>query len=199
VCSSDLLDAGAAIMMTAPFGNRTLAKTSPGAGVTYYSATLDQTATTLLPGTYTFTGPGGADVGSFTATYAMPTPFVWTNQSSLNTIDRSAGVTVAWTGGDPAGYVTISGASTAYGSTAATTTTVGFTCTARVTDGNFTVPSIVLLNLPASAPAAGTTVVIPGSISLTHSSAGTSFKPPSGVDFASINSVFSYGGSVTYQ
>ncbi len=193
------LDAGASIAMTAPFGNRTLAKTSPGAGVTYYTATLDNTATTLLPGTYTFTGPGGTDVGSFTATYAMPTPFAWTNQASLNTIDRSVGLTVAWTGGDPAGYVTIAGASTAYGSTAASTTTVGFTCTARVTDGNFTVPPIVLLSLPASAPSPGGTVVVPGSVSVTHSTSPSSFKAPSGLDYASISSIFVYGGTAVYQ
>jgi uncharacterized protein (TIGR03437 family) len=193
------LDAGASIAMAAPFGNRTLVKSSPGGGITLYSATLDQTATTLAPGVYTFTGPGGADVGAFTANYTMPAPFVWTNQANITTVTRSSGLNITWTGGDPAGYVTIAGSSTAFGTTAATTTTVGFTCTARVSDGNFSVPPIVLLGLPASAAAPGGTVVVPGALAVTHIGGATSFNPPSGIDFASIVSVFEFGGTVLYQ
>src|SRR5882757_234597 len=44
----------------------------------------------------------GTNVGSFTASYAMPPPFAWTNQSSLATVVRANGTTVTGSGGDPA-------------------------------------------------------------------------------------------------
>ena len=197
--SVQYLDAGPSIAMTAPFGNRTLAKSTPGGGITLYSASLDQTATTLAAGPYTFSGTGGADVGAFTAAFTMPAPFVWTNQSSVTTVNRASGLTINWTGGDPSGYVTIAGTSTAYGSTAATTTTVSFTCTARVSDGSFTVPAVVLLGLPVSAAAPGGTVVLPGTLAVTNVGSGASFQAPSGIDFATISTVFIYGSSVLYQ
>jgi uncharacterized protein (TIGR03437 family) len=193
------LDAGASIAMTAPFGNRTLAKSAPGGGIILYEASLDQTATTLAAGQYTFVGTAGADVGAFTAKYTMPAPFVWTNQSSITTVNRANGQIVTWSGGDPSGYVTIAGTSTAYGSTAATTTTVTFTCTARVSDGSFTVPAEVLLGLPVSGSASGTATVVPGTLVVTNVGAGTSFPAPPGIDFAGISSSFIYGSSVTYQ
>jgi hypothetical protein len=129
----------------------------------------------------------------------MPPPFVWTNQSSITTVNRASGLTINWTGGDPSGYVTIAGTSTAYGSTAATSTTVSFTCTARVSDGSFTVPAVVLLGLPVSAPAPGSTVVLPGTLVVTNVGGSASFAPPSGIDFWGISSAFIYGGTATYQ
>jgi uncharacterized protein (TIGR03437 family) len=197
--SVQYLDAGPSIAMSAPFGNRTLAKTSPGGGITLYNAALDQTATTLTGGQYTFVGPGGADVGAFSATYPMPAPFVWTNQSSITTVNRASGLTINWTGGDPAGFATIAGTSTAFGSTAAATTTATFTCTARISDGSFTVPPAVLLGLPASAAAPGSNLVLPGSLVVTSVGGAVAFQPPSGIDFAAISSEFIYGISAIYQ
>jgi hypothetical protein len=114
-------------------------------------------------------------------------------------VNRASGLTINWTGGDPSGYVTIAGTSTAYGSTAATTTTVAFTCTARVSDGSFTVPAVVLLGLPLSSPAPGSNVVLPGTLVVTNVGSATSFQPPSEIDFASISTAFLYGSSVIYQ
>ena len=193
------LDAGDSIAMTAPFGNRTLAKSSPGGGVTLYGASVDQTATTFTAGQYTFTGPGGADVGPFTATYTMPAPFVWTNQTSITSVNRASGVSITWSGGDPSGYVSIAGTSVAYGSSASNSTTASFICTARVSDGSFTVPPIVLLGLPPSSAAPGSAVVLPGTLAVTNVGTPGSFPAPSGIDYASVSSVFIYGESVTYQ
>src|SRR5581483_3231455 len=112
------LDAGSAITINGPgsFGTKTLQK-STLASFIFYGGQFDQTATTLVPGAYTITGPGGADVGPFTANYALPTIFTWTDQSSITSVSRANGVTVHWTGGNPSGYVTISGSSTYYGGT----------------------------------------------------------------------------------
>src|SRR5690348_4306838 len=46
----------------------------------------------LVPGTYTINGPGGKDVGAFTATTQAPgTPFVWPRHRNLRVTD-----TVEW-------------------------------------------------------------------------------------------------------
>jgi uncharacterized protein (TIGR03437 family) len=189
------LDAGPSIGMTGPPGSRTLSKATIS-GVTYYAANLDMTATTLTAGQYTFVGTGGADVGPFTANYNAPQPLTWTNQDSITTVNRANGVTVTWTGGDPAGYVSITGQNFVSGATAAATVGASFTCIARATDGTFTVPAIVLLALPASATIAGFT--IPGNLVVTSASFGGSFQA-SGIEIGGIVSSFVSGIGVPYQ
>ena len=189
------LDAGASIALSAPFGNRNVARTASGG----YESILDQSASTLTAGTYTFMGSGGADVGPFTGTFPLPALFVWTNQSSVKTVSRSDGVTVNWSGGDPSGYVTVSGQSIAYGSTSANSVIVSFTCTARASDGSFTVPPSILMALPASAAAPGSQTLTLGGLAVSGTSAPQSFPAPPGIQYASLSTLFAYSGSVTYQ
>lgn len=196
--SVQFLDAGPSIALAAPFGNRTIPKSTQGTVLTYQTL-IDQTATTLVPGQYTFTGTGGPDVGPFTAPYTMPPIFTWTNQSSVTNIVRANGVTVTWTGGDPSGYVTISGMSTSYGQTAATTVTVTFSCTAPVSAGSFTVPPAVLLALPATNNIPGTNFPATATLSLTSTTGAQAFPPPAGIEAAATTSSFVYLGSVAYQ
>jgi uncharacterized protein (TIGR03437 family) len=193
------LDAGPSITVNGPgsFGTKTLQKSTIG-GFSIYGGLFDQTATTLVPGAYMFTGPGGADVGQFTANYTLPAIFTWTDQSTITTVNRASGVTVHWTGGNPSGYVTISGFSTYYGGTAAATVIASFTCNARVSDGSFTVPPAVLLALPPSGSSTPGGAVLPGSLSV-ESLDYQVFGPPPGLDVAVIDSIFAYGTSVTYQ
>ncbi len=193
------LDAGPSISINGPgsFGTKLLQKSTAGSFI-FYGGQFDQTATTLTPGAYTITGPGGTDVGSFTANYALPSIFTWTDQSSITTVNRANGVTVHWTGGNPSGYVTISGLSTYYGGTAATTVVASFTCNARVSDGSFTVSPAVLLALPPSGSSTSNGPVIPGQLSV-ESVDYQVFGPPPGLDAAVIDSIFVYGTPVTYQ
>ena len=184
------LDAGASIALTGPGSlSKTLQKSTVANS---YEAQLDQTATTLVPGMYTFTGTGGADVGPFTANYTMPTIFTWTDQANITSVNRANGVTVHWTGGNPSGYVLISGFSTSG------TISVSFTCTAHVSDGSFMVPPVVLLALPPSASATPGGTAIPGSLYV-ETSDYQLFGPPPGLDAAVVESFFLYGSSVTYQ
>jgi len=194
------LDAGT-VTVSGPgiTGSRQIAKSSPGAGILLYGLVLDNTATTLAAGTYNFTGAGGADVGSFSSSYTMPPAFAWTNQSNLATIVRANGATVTWTGGDPAGYVTISGQSELNGATAATSVSVSFTCTARVTDGSFTIPPVVLLAMPPTAAAPGATFTVPGTLSVSHIGTTVATIQASGIEFGGIGSVFTFANSATYQ
>ena len=143
------LDAGGTIVIDGPAGQRQITPIPPPfpASVGNYGADLGESTGSnplyLTSGSYTVTGKGGKDVGPFSVSLQMPEQLTWNNESSINTITRAAGVTVTWTAADPASSVIISGYSMGPG--------VGFNCTAKASDGQFTVPPIVLLALPPSA------------------------------------------------
>ena len=150
----DPLDAGPALTVAGPNGTKQLDLVTKG----HYSATLGG-GFPGLPGTlppyldkgqYTVTGPGGADVGQFTATINLPDPLVWTNQDSITTVLRSQDLPITWSGGDPNAFVFITGYSVSADNVGAT-----FTCTERVSAGQFTVPSFVLSALPPSGSSEG--------------------------------------------
>ena len=130
------LDAGA-ITLSGPNG---LTATLPSQlGIRgAYGAGLAAGAIPQSGGVFTFRGAGGADVGSFTATVELSNPLLtWTNQSAAATIDKSQGLLVTWTGGNPGSYVAITGTSSAQNS-AGVGPVAGFTCLAPVGDGRFT-------------------------------------------------------------
>jgi hypothetical protein len=141
------LDAGGAIQVNTPSGQVNL-----GTGPRIYQA---QVGATLTPGTYTFTGSGGANVKNLTATVNVTAPINPTNPAVLNgTITRSQGVTVTWSGGPANGAFQIDGDSGA--------PAVKFFCYAPASAGQFVIPSSILLALPAG----------PGSLTLTSGIAG---------------------------
>jgi hypothetical protein len=138
------LDAGNSISLTGPEGTYTLPKSQFAAG-DYYEQ-LPSSAIPITGGAFTFKGPGGADVGQFTATVNLPNPILqWTNQSAGATITRTQGVTVNWTGGGAGTYVIISGQSDDINGGVSG----DFTCFANQSALTFTVPPYVLLTLPA--------------------------------------------------
>lgn len=107
-----------------------------------FASNLPDGAIPQTGGTFTFKGTGGADVGSFTSTLNLSNPLLtWTNPDVVTNIDKSAGVTVTWTGGNPGSYVYISG-SAGRGAAAKV-----FECLTYADDGKFTIPPYVLLGL----------------------------------------------------
>ena len=145
----------------------------------------------FTPGTYTVSAPGGADVGGFEVSLELPQFIEWTNPD-IESVTRSAGASVAWTGGAPGmEVVRIGGASFA---TNAAGTQVGalFECFADPGAGQFTVPPHILQALPASdLPNGGLNV---GSWSL-----GTRFAAE-GIDFGSVQYKSLYARSgIRYQ
>jgi len=108
---------------------------------------------TLVEGTYTVSGTGGADVGSFSAAVSLPSDFTWTNENTIaNPIPRASPLNVTWTGGGT-GLVTIIGASSVpAGGTAASPiySALAFNCIAPASAGNFTVPANILGQLAAA-------------------------------------------------
>ncbi len=157
------LDAGN-ISLAGPAGNYALMSFTKGS----YEAALPSNAITSSGGAFTFTGSGGADVGSFSTTVNLPNPILqWTNQSAGATINRAQGVQVSWTGGGPGTYVIISGSSSndsgANGS---------FTCIANQSALGFMVPGYVTSTLPS-----GT-----GTLSVENAASYSRFNA-SGLDF----------------
>jgi uncharacterized protein (TIGR03437 family) len=133
------LDAGS-IVLTGPNGlSVTLA--SPF-GMGSFNSVLASGAIPASGGTFTFQASGGADVGAFTVTMNFSPILVWTNSAAAATIDRSKDFTVTWTGGNPGTHMYITGTATSL------MWTIGFTCSAAVDDGEFTIPSYIFAALP---------------------------------------------------
>ena len=134
------LNAGS-VSITGPTGTQQLTQAVQGQLLTY-SANLPTNFFPSSGGTFTLQGTGGSDVGPFTVSVSDPSPLVWTNQSTITSVNRSQDVTVTWSGGIPGTWVEIAGGST--------TINVGgtFLCFAPVSAGRFTIPSYVLLGSP---------------------------------------------------
>ena len=156
--SSTNLDAGV-VTINGPSGsslsNLALTKTSndysltniEGLGVTIPG----QTAFSLPAGSYTLTGAGGNDVGSFNTSLTLGSPLTLSAPLPTNVV-RSSPLTLNWTGGIASDKVEIVGAvstSTGTGSTEVTTMTE-FLCVTTVGAGTFTVPASILSQLPAT-------------------------------------------------
>lgn len=194
------LNAGPAINVSGPNGQKSLtlqngfygAQVGGGSGATAQPIFIPASG-----GAFTFNGPGGPDVGAFTASINMAPPLVWQNQSSITTVNRPQGVTVNWTGGDPNSFVQITGASITTGTPPLVAI---FTCTAPVAALQFTVPATVLLALPPSGTisAGGVTISAGSSLSVSNYTNPGSFTAP-GIDLGFISAYVSNSTVVTYQ
>lgn len=141
------LDAGT-VTVTTPGGSAITLQTIaqlPGD----YEAQLPSGSIPTSGGTFAFAGSGGSGamaVGPFKTTVNFPNPILsWTNQSASATVARTSGQTYTWTGGAAGTYVIMSGSS----SSANFAVSGSYTCIAPVSAGSFTVPTYVLLSLPA--------------------------------------------------
>lgn len=190
------LDAGRALTVTGPAGMRTLPRATTGTLTAYAAALGNGTPGNFLDaGSYTITGPGGADVGPFSVTFNLPQPLTWSNQSSVATVNRSAGQLITWTGGNTDDLVYIFGDSTAL---QADNSTIGgeFQCLAHAGEGSFMIPSSVLLALPATSVVFG--VPIPGIMSVISSTSLLPFTAP-GLDIGLVSATSGDAATATFQ
>jgi uncharacterized protein (TIGR03437 family) len=204
------LDAGPALSIRNSNGTKTLDKVPNSKG--YYSKTIIPVPAGLPPGVplpslpgieygpeylaigdHVFTGPGGADVGAFTATVNWPAVFNWTNRAAVTAINRGAGQVFNWTGGDPQGTVQIYG----YSATRVDGQAVGagFYCLEAASRGTFTVPAAVLRALPVSGTLGGAPF---GQIAVYGMSRTGSFTAP-GVDLGITSYLAGFAKSVGYN
>jgi len=132
------------ITITGPTGGP-ITLTSQGIKGAFYAA-LAADAIPPSGGIFTFQGAGGKDVGPFTSVLNLTSPLLsWTNQDAAATIDRTKGLLVTWTGGNPGTYVYVTATSTSPG----LQLLGGYTCLVPIDAGKFTVPSYILSGLPA--------------------------------------------------
>ncbi|MEP6961882.1 MAG: hypothetical protein ABI995_07385 [Acidobacteriota bacterium] len=178
------LDAGPQINVTGPNGAQVAPRSSiQNSGFSYGSTNIP--ITYLAPGSYTLTGPGGANVGSFSGGLSIAQEFVVTNSpSEFTTINRGSGFTVRWTGGDNTTVLTISGVSVSLDVGTGATSGAAFTCLQNTSAGSFTVPSSILSQLPASSVISSDAfnLITRGSFSVSARGAGSRFATPSGLD-----------------
>jgi hypothetical protein len=116
--------------------------------------------------------------------------------ASISTVTRSNGLTVNWTGGGSASYISITGSS--FGAINGSTVdfVVGsFTCEAPVAAGTFTVPSAVLLSLPQSFTIAG---ISTSTLSVSNVTGPVTFTAQ-GLDVGLVEATFEDTIPVTYQ
>jgi hypothetical protein len=188
----DMLDAGTPLTLIGPDGvAKQIASSSKGV----YSAVLGQHGFVFggFPlyltsgGRYTLSGPGGKDVGAFSASLTAP-QLNWTNSATISqdSINRSNGLTVTWTSGS--GYVTITGTSFIQTPQAAGAI---FVCVEDAAKGTFTVPPAVLLALPPC-PA------MTGSLTVGIEATPASFAA-SGLDVGDFTAAVSTLVSASYQ
>jgi uncharacterized protein (TIGR03437 family) len=140
------LDTGA-IQLNGPAGMVDL----PSQGGVYNESPLPSGSLTKFPGTYTFTGSAGKDVGNFHVAIDVQTPFTLTNEGALTSIIRSQGATVTWSGGFANGDVMVNGVGISLNGS------INFYCHAPSNAGQLTIPPSTLLALP---PAGGKLIVM---------------------------------------
>lgn len=105
----------------------------------------------LAQGAYTITGPGGPDVGPFSASINFPGAFTWTNEANIaGPISRNQDLQITWTGGGD-GLVGVQGFAgtvvSGEGLDGSYNVSV-FACIAQASAGSLTIPSAVLRRLP---------------------------------------------------
>jgi uncharacterized protein (TIGR03437 family) len=204
------LDAGPQINLNGPKGAKVIRRsTEPGMIGTYSESLFSGGGGIpgfpgggdpdgyLVAGNYTFNnGSGGADVGGFNAQFNFPGNTNWTNRAAIASVNRSQGVTVNWSGGDPNGMVQIFG----YSVSDTTDNAIAgfFNCIERASAGAFTVPPHVLLALPPS-PTGGADSLTPlGALGVGGVSNPGSFTAPR-LDFGVIFSTNVTLKSLNYQ
>ncbi len=148
------LSAGAQLSLSGPNSkSKSLPYTANAGYSTVLSSSIGASTPFIEPGGWTIQGSGGPDVGAFTTTLTVPDPLTCTNCDGINLIDHTQPLRVTWTGGGGSSdYVQVGGTSTAPSiADPAKNVVVVFSCTARASDGQFTVPVNVLNQMPKSA------------------------------------------------
>ncbi|HXA50856.1 MAG TPA: hypothetical protein VNV86_11150 [Candidatus Acidoferrum sp.] len=156
-----------------------------------------QTSFSLPAGTYSLNGAGGADVGAFNASITVGSPLTITG-GLPNSVNRSAGLTLNWTGGNSSDLVEIIGASSTTsgsGSTAVTTTT-SFFCLTTAGKQTFTVPASILTQLSATTGSNTGILEVASGVTATFNA---TLKSGSPIDAGVFSSFVGIGSTPTYQ
>jgi hypothetical protein len=99
----------------------------------------------LVPGPYTITGSGGADISPFSAAVTIPALPTLVSPVNSATVTRSNGMTVTWTGGGGNLQIQVNAPTDSTDTNGSVAV-----CNVAASAGTFTIPPYVLLALPAS-------------------------------------------------
>ncbi len=154
----NLLDAGTPLRINGPNGEKQMPRGMGNAYAAMLGGGLPIPGAPPPPplylsaGRYTITGPGGANVGAFTANVDLPPALEWTNRAQITTVNRSEPLRITWSGGNPSREIgLILGLSTDSNATAAGY----FICVVPLAPGSFTIPAPILSSLPVSGSQSG--------------------------------------------
>ncbi len=150
---SQALNAGSQLTLNGPnVSNRALPNQQNSYSTTLYSSGGGgRGSPTFTQGTYTIAGPGGPDIGAFTASVNFPGTFEWTNETSLPAvIPRNQNLPITWAGGGDGLVVVFGFAGTQVSGqpVAGSYDVAGFVCTAQASAGTFSVPPSAMQRLP---------------------------------------------------
>ncbi|HTP85739.1 MAG TPA: hypothetical protein VMJ34_02280 [Bryobacteraceae bacterium] len=157
----------------------------------------------IVAGTYTLNAAGGKDANGFSTNITLGSPLTVTGGLPSN-VNRSAGLTLNWTGGNSNDLVEIYGSSSSTTGTgsSAVTDTWAFICTTTAGKGTFTVGVDILTQLPAVTVSANGSSG--GSLSVastpTPSSFSTTLKPSgAAIDSGAFSAFVGTAAQVSYQ
>lgn len=193
-----LLDTGSSISLTGSGGTfqfNTLLKPLVNVGYVGSAITGFTPSPGLLlnPGQFTFSGPGGNDVPSFSTSFTMPAGVTWTNRDQVATFSRTQPLTLNWTGGSAGQTISIVGGV----ADLPTNSSALFHCTALPGATSFTVPPAILSTLPATRalPSQSKSVLFVGTLNTSSSTVFTT----AGLDSAVMLPIVLTGRPVTVQ
>ena len=170
------LDAGSTYTVTGPKGSMTL----PVNGAE--TAAFNMTGTFLVPGNYTFSGAGGADIGPFSGSFVIPPAATLVSPMNNGAATRANGLPVSWTEGSGVLKIRVSSCSDNSCDSGAAAV-----CNVPASAGTFTIPPYVMEALPAST-AAGVVLSYYSTVSFTATGLNAGFLTIDGND-----SGFGYG------
>jgi uncharacterized protein (TIGR03437 family) len=156
----------------------------------------------IVAGQYTISGAGGKDVGKFNTSITVGTPITVTG-TFPTAVNRSAGLTVNWTGGNPSDIVELVGSSSSStgNPSSAILDSWEFICTATAGAGTITVPASILQQLPAATVSANGSGG--GFLELASSATPVSFTAPltagGSINSGYFSSFIGIAGQVSYQ
>lgn len=140
ISSRAALDGGSTVMLAGPAGSVQVPVNAKG-------DTFNPNGSFLVPGSYTISGSGGADVGAFTASATVLALPVLSSPSNNAVVTRANGMTVAWNGGSGIVQILVNAPTDANYSDGRAAL-----CNASANSGTFTIPPYVLLTLPPNNP-----------------------------------------------
>ena len=142
ITGANLIDAGPSFTVTGPNGNVALPVNSGNRNV------INTTGAFVVPGNFTVTGTGGADVGAVNASITIPAASTLTSPVNNGSATRADGMTLTWTGGSGDLKVYVTSCSDPKCNNGAVAV-----CIVPASLGTFAIPPYILEALPASSAA----------------------------------------------